>query len=171
MIINKLAIYVVAIMFVVVISIDAVTAIECDPSSHPYARGYCAVTECNGGPLSKGSLKVLPDGKVIATQQLETDNLVLGVCGWIEFELYDSNNDYIGYGYTKKECIGAKSPGKAKIVSIKPKISNIDTEIAARVQKIKLRAICGDTPFSPFGISMSNMSESIMTIPGPPPIH
>ena len=144
-------------------------SIECSPSNHPFARGNCAVAECNGGPLSKGSIKVFPDGKVVATQQLETDRLDYGVCGWIEFTLNDANNNYIGYGYTKKECIPAKSFGKAKIVTIGPKLSNIDPEIAARVQNISIKAFCGETPFTPFGITSPNLGATLTTILGRPP--
>ncbi len=111
------------------------------------ARGHCALAGCKFEPKSKGSVKVTPDGKVIAEQQLETDRVDYGVCGWIEFELRDAVDQYLAYGRTDEKCIPPKPGGNARIENFQTE-QQIPRDVAVRVQKVLVTARCGNrAPF------------------------
>lgn len=141
-----------------VASANPTRVVHCVSDGNEFGRGYCSTTGCEHDPMSKGSVEVTPDGKIVARQQLETDRLDYGVCGYVEFELRDGNDNYVAKGFTSVECIGAKLPGKARIVDFGPKIETISVEEAARVENVIVTARCGKTPgWGLFGIDIKDL--------------
>jgi len=145
--------------------------IECKLSDKPFARGYCSVKQCPGGQWIRGSATLLPSGEVVVKQGLETDRLDLGVCGWLEFQLLDSGGSILGYGYNHSRCIGAKSPGPARIEDFPPDHVKVLAPTANRVASVDVSSFCSGEPFSPslFGANSGPQDGTVSLIIGSPP--
>jgi S1-C subfamily serine protease len=125
--------------------------IECKLSSHPFARGYCSVTQCPNGQWVRGSATLLSSGDVIVKQGLETDRLDLGICGWVQFRLISSSGAVLGYGYNQRRCIGAKRLGRARIEDLPPDHVKVPAPIANKVSSIELSSFCAGERLAPLG--------------------
>jgi S1-C subfamily serine protease len=145
--------------------------LSCSVSTAPFARGYCAVKQCPQGQWIRGSATLLPTGDVVLKQGLETDRLDLGICGWVQFQLLDSTHSVIGYGYNQQRCIGAKSPGGARIEDLPPDHVKVPAPIANRVASIELSSFCAGDVFAPLGLGGNSGPQkgSISIVIGAPP--
>jgi hypothetical protein len=127
-------------------------SLDCTKSDHPFGRGYCSVQQCPQGQWSRGSA-ALVSGNVLIRQGLETDSVLAGVCGWVEFEMQDANGTIVGFGYGPDRCIGAKPPGPARIENFSPDSVIVPPRIADKVTQIRVSSVCGSSVFAPFGIN------------------
>lgn len=164
---------VVGVASLLVVAAGAVTAwadVNCEKSGYPFTRDECAVSQCPNGQWSRGSVQVLNDGRVLASAGLETDRLDYGASGWIEFRLKDAYGNTLAYGNTQKRSIPAKSPGRARIEKFPAVESRIPAEIARKVRKVEVSAICTDGPFTPFGIQISgeDAAKALRVVLGSP---
>jgi hypothetical protein len=144
---------------------------SCQVSNQPFARGYCAVTQCPHGQWVRGSATLLSDGDAILKQGLETDRLDLGICGWVQFQLFDSSHTVIGYGNNQVRCIGAKPPGGARIEDLPPDHVKVPAPIANQVASIELSSYCAGDVWAPlgFGGNSGPQKGSVSIVIGAPP--
>lgn len=122
---------------------DSLHTIKCEPSRMEFARGHCGVQQCHPGWV-RGSVQLAPDGRVTADVQLETDDLLRGPCGFLTWEIRDASGSWISSGRTERQCVGGKSPGKARIDDLDPVESTIDVAKAKRAASIVVLAKCVD---------------------------
>jgi hypothetical protein len=147
-------------------------SISCSKSDHPFARGYCAVVQCPQGQWSRGSVSLdAQSGRLKITQGLETDNLLYGVCGTVQFTLRD-NDKVLAYGVGPQRCIPAKSPGHARIQDFGPDIVEVPAPIANSAKSIEVTSACAADVLSPLGLGFEGdvQKGTVNVMFGAPPM-
>jgi hypothetical protein len=151
----------VVVVISVIASSPANADVNCTVSNHPFARGYCNVTQCAHGQWVRGSASVAKDGTVQAKLGLETDNLTYGICGHAEFVFKDSTGKVVGKSQTDQRCIPSKKPGKARIVDFPQGVTKVSPENAAKITTVETTVVsCDRHPIGFLGINLDPIKIS-----------
>lgn len=126
--------------------------VNCEASSHPFARGHCALQECPLGQWVRGTVGLTRDGSILISQGLETDRLDYGICGSLSFDLLNRNGQVVASGKTPTRCIPGKAPGPVRISEMPLERLALPHDYVASVSAIKVFAQCGSNNHAPFGL-------------------
>lgn len=91
--------------------------VRCATSEDAFARDFCSVKKCDPG-WSRGSVRVEISGEVYAQTGLESDHILRGQCGTVDWKIRDSAGLLIEEGQTKKDCINGKGLGGKAVIKV-----------------------------------------------------